>query len=174
MAKKDGRPPPEGRPISYVAMAVYPQIRPGCAPHAGGKVRHLAQRRNREIPDQQGYPRQSSLAPAVARMIPSLMHIPLSAPRLWRLDSEQPRCISTENSAPRRIVEPVCALDKADRVDFAHIRRIVGAHQDVIGAVLLDEITQLVMRLGERVELEPPGIGRRHFITLLRAIVARS
>src|SRR5437763_7774074 len=85
-AKKDGRPPPEGRPISYVAMAVYPHIRPGCAPHAGGKVRHLAQRRNREIPDQQGYPRQSSLAPAVARTIPSLMHIPamgaaLLAPR---------------------------------------------------------------------------------------------
>src|SRR5213082_631176 len=76
MAKKDGRPPPEGRPISDVAIAVYPHIRPGCAPPAGGKVRHLARRRNREIPDQQGYPRQSSLAPAVARTIHSLMHIP--------------------------------------------------------------------------------------------------
>src|SRR5947207_3236324 len=73
------------------------------------------------------------LRPLSRERSPALCTFRLWAPRFWRLDSEQPRCIFTENSAPCRIVEPVCAFDKADRVDFAHIRRIVGAHQDVIG-----------------------------------------
>src|SRR5947208_15179328 len=62
------------------------------------------------------------LRPLSRERSPALCTFRLWAPRFWRLDSEQPRCIFTENSAPCRIVEPVCAFDKADRVDFAHIR----------------------------------------------------
>ena len=54
------------------------------------------------------------------------------------------------------------ALDHADRIDLAHVRRIVGAHQDVVGAVFLDQIFELVMGVDQRIEIEPLQIGRRH------------
>ena len=41
---------------------------------------------------------------------------------------------------------------------------IVGAHQDVIGAVLRDQIFELVMGIDQRVEIQPLQISRRHFL----------
>ena len=64
------------------------------------------------------------------------------------------------------IVEPGGALDEADRVDFAHIGGIVGADQDVVGAVLVDEILQLVMGVDERVEIKPFEVCRRHLFQM--------
>ena len=46
------------------------------------------------------------LRPLSRERSPALCTFRLWAPRFWRLDSEQPRCIFAENSAPRRMVEP--------------------------------------------------------------------
>src|SRR5436305_11883295 len=51
----------------------------------------------------------------------------LAAPRY--LQSEQSRCIFAEDRASRRIVDAVRPLDKPDRVGFAHIGGVIGAHQ---------------------------------------------
>src|SRR4051812_31887734 len=54
----------------------------------------------------------------------------------WRLDVEQAGGVVAEDGAALGVVEALAALDKPDRVDLAHVGRVVGAHQHMIGAVL--------------------------------------
>src|SRR6266850_2238553 len=61
------------------------------------------------------------------------------------LEIQQAGCVAAEDRPALDIVEPRRALDHADRVDLPHISGIVGAHQDVIGAVLIDEIIELMV-----------------------------
>src|SRR6201987_6048364 len=69
------------------------------------------------------------------------------APRSTRrrdFDVQQPRSVAAEDRPALGVVEPCRTLDKADRVDLAHIGGIIGAHQNVVGAILFDEILELV------------------------------
>ena len=50
---------------------------------------------------------------------------------------QQPRRVAARIAQPLGVVK-VFALDKADRVDLAHVGQLVGAHQQVVGTVLLD------------------------------------
>src|ERR1700730_5924727 len=86
---------------------------------------------------------------------------------------EEPCRVAAEDRSTLDIVEPRRALDHADRIHLSHIGRIVGGHQDVIGAVLVDEIIELVMGVDERVEVDPLQISGRHPMQLLAAIRAR-
>src|SRR5271166_6586692 len=85
---------------------------------------------------------------------------------------EQARRIAAKDRAALDIVEPRRAFDNADRVYLAHIGRIIGAHQDVVGAVLLDQVFELVVRVDERVEIDPLQVGGRHPVDALAAIRA--
>jgi hypothetical protein len=73
--KKLGGLPPKAAQSAVWCRPALPPVRPA-AHHTQGKRRHIARRRNREIADQQDYPRENAVAPVVGAMIPSLMHIP--------------------------------------------------------------------------------------------------
>ena len=81
-------------------------------------------------------------------------HLPLSS-ILWDFDIQQACSIAAEDRPALVIIEPRCTLDKADRVDLAHIGRLVGTHQHVVGAILLHEIFELMVGEDDRVEIEP-------------------
>src|SRR5262249_1515616 len=70
-------------------------------------------------------------------------------------DVQQPGGVGPDDRAPRPVRETGAALDKANRINFAHIGGVVGADEDVVLTVLLDEILQLVVGVDERVEIEP-------------------
>ena len=60
------------------------------------------------------------------------------------LDAQEPRRVAAEDRPSRRVIQPGGAFDEAHRVGLAHIRRIVGADQDMIGAELRDEYSNCV------------------------------
>src|SRR6266478_3525633 len=99
----------------------------------------------------------------------ALSYISLSRGR-WDFEIQQSGCVGAEDRLALGVVEPGGALDKADRVGLAHIGRIVGAHQDVIGAVLVDEIVELVVSVDEGIEVDPLEIGGRHPVEPFAAI----
>jgi hypothetical protein len=78
-----------------------------------------------------------------------------------------------KDGAALDIVEPQGALDHADRIDLAHIGGIVGAHQDVVGTILLDEVFELVVGIDERVEVDPLQLSGGHAVDVLATIRAR-
>src|SRR6266436_2286593 len=90
----------------------------------------------------------------------------------WDFEVQQSGCVATEDRPPLGVLEPRCAFDHADWVGLAHIGRIVGAHQDVVGAILVDEIVELVVSVDEGIEIDPLEIGGRHPMQLLAAIRA--
>jgi len=52
----------------------------------------------------------------------------------------------------------------ADRIEFQHVERIIGAHDDAVGAEGLHQRLKLMRRKNDRVEIDvPPQIGRRRF-----------
>src|SRR4029077_929366 len=83
------------------------------------------------------------------------------------LDVQQRGCVAAEDRPAFDVVEPRRSFDHTDRVSLAHIRRIIRAHQNVIGAVLIDEIVELMAGVDERVEIDPLQIGGRHAVELL-------
>src|SRR6516165_9844169 len=88
------------------------------------------------------------------------------------LDVQQTRGVDAEDCLALSVVKPGGTFEHADWIDFAHIGRIVGAHQDVVGAVLFDEIIELVVGVDQRIEINSLQIGRRRPMQLLAAIWA--
>src|SRR5439155_18236903 len=84
----------------------------------------------------------------------------------WKLQIQQPRRIAAEDRPARRVVEPEGALDEADRVNLAHVGRVVGADENVVGAVFVDEVLELVMGVDQRVEIEALEVRRRHLLEM--------
>jgi hypothetical protein len=89
------------------------------------------------------------------------------------LDVQQPRGVPAEDRPSLIVVEPTRALDKADRINLAHIGWVIGAYQHVVGAILVHQIFELVVGKDDRVEIEPLQVGGRHPVYLFAAIGPR-
>src|SRR6266550_3730703 len=72
LAKKVGRPPPEGRPISCVAQAALPPVSARCAPHADRTVRISTAGATRKSPIGQAIHEKPHLHPLSGRSSPAL------------------------------------------------------------------------------------------------------
>src|SRR6478736_1232531 len=74
---------------------------------------------------------------------------------LGHTDVQQAYGIQPKDRRPLLRAQPARALDKADRIDFAHVRRIVSPHQYMVCTILPHEIFQLRMRIDQCVEVKP-------------------
>src|SRR5271166_1662786 len=88
------------------------------------------------------------------------------------LDVQQARGIAAEDGATFGTAEPPGTFDKSERIYLAHIGGIIGPHQDMVGAVLRDEVFELMVGIDYRVEIEPLQISRGHPVDLLASIRA--
>src|SRR5690348_15211674 len=69
-----------------------------------------------------------------------------------QIEPQEPGRVGAEDRASLALSQTRAALDKPDRINFAHVGGVVGADEDVVGAVEVDEVLQLVMGVDERVE----------------------
>src|SRR6516225_3599416 len=89
------------------------------------------------------------------------------------LNVQQPGRVAAEDRSALAIVESGCPLDHADRINLSHVGGIVGAHQDVIRTILLDQIVELMVGVDKRVKIDALEVGRRHPVELFAAIRPR-
>src|SRR5215469_18894946 len=70
---------------------------------------------------------------------------PYSAGCAGDFDIQEPCGVAPEDRPALVVIEPGCPLDKADRIDFAHVGRVIGSYQHMVRTVLLDEIFELMV-----------------------------
>ena len=70
------------------------------------------------------------------------------------LQTQQPLGVAAADARRRLTASRPAAADVADGVVVAHVEGIVGAHEDLVGAVEAHELLQLVRREHDRVEVD--------------------
>jgi 2-deoxy-D-gluconate 3-dehydrogenase len=78
-----------------------------------------------------------------------------------RSELQQPCCISARQLRQRRLIHAIDTGNMTDRIVFGHVIRIVGPHQDTIGAEHVEQIRQLVIAEHDSVEINLTQVGRR-------------
>ena len=56
------------------------------------------------------------------------------------LESEQFRRVAAHDLLLLRVADPVSRIDETDRIRLGHVVRIVGTHDDMVGAPGIDEV----------------------------------
>src|ERR1700712_370915 len=69
--------------------------------------------------------------------------------------------VSAGDLGQGRIVHALHPCDVSNGIIFGHVERIIGTHQDTIGAEDVDQVCELVIGENHGVEIDLPQIGRR-------------
>src|ERR1019366_1662012 len=82
--------------------------------------------------------------------------------RAWASDikAEHSRGIAACYLGQRCLVHPMHPRNMSDWIVFGHVERVVGAHDDAVGAEHVDQIGQLVIAENHGVEIDLQQIGR--------------
>src|SRR5580700_3929462 len=72
------------------------------------------------------------------------------------IQPQRARGIAARDLRQHGFIHAVDARDMSDRIIFAHIEGIVGAHDDAIGSEHVDQISELVITEDDGVEINLP------------------